>query len=124
MILGWHTVFFTRKVSSPRRRQDLPQTLSSQAKGILASISVDDVIELPDGRRWVRWDEEIPDVCLECGRAWADHHGSIEIRAVDGHLGRVLRGRPDVPIACQSAAFPLVRAWKKEYGDYEPTRER
>ena len=32
VILGWRTVFFTRKVSSPRRRQDLPQTLSSQAK--------------------------------------------------------------------------------------------
>jgi hypothetical protein len=34
VILGWPTVFFTRKVSSPRRGQDLRQALSSQAKVI------------------------------------------------------------------------------------------
>jgi hypothetical protein len=59
-----------------------------------AWISLNDVVELPDGRLWLRWDEEIPDVCPMCSAAWADHPGGIEIRAVDGHLGRVL---PECP---------------------------
>jgi hypothetical protein len=46
--------------------------------------------DLPDGRRRLRWDEEIPDACPACGRPWAEHPGSIEFLAVDGHAGRVL----------------------------------
>jgi hypothetical protein len=34
VILGWHAVFVTRKVSSPRRGQDLRKALSPQAKVI------------------------------------------------------------------------------------------
>jgi hypothetical protein len=48
------------------------------------------VADPPDGRRWLRWDQEIPAVCPECSRPWGDHPGPIEIRAVDGHMGHVL----------------------------------
>jgi hypothetical protein len=49
------------------------------------------VADLPDGRdRWIRWDQELTSTCPECGKAWADHPGGIQLWAQDGHLGRVL----------------------------------
>jgi len=53
------------------------------------------VIDLPDGRRWARWNETIPDVCPACGLAWTEHRRSIEIWAHDGHLGHVLPECPE-----------------------------
>jgi hypothetical protein len=56
-----------------------------------AWISLGDVVDLPHGRdRWIRWDQELTSTCPECGKAWADHPGGIQLWAQDGHLGRVL----------------------------------
>jgi hypothetical protein len=53
------------------------------------------VADPPYGRdRWIRWDQELTSSCPECGKAWADHPGGIELWAQDGHLGRVL---PECP---------------------------
>jgi hypothetical protein len=53
--------------------------------------SLSDVADLSDGRdRWIRWDQELTSTCPECGKAWADHPGGIQLRAQDGHLGRVM----------------------------------
>jgi hypothetical protein len=60
-----------------------------------AWISLSDVADLPYGRdRWIRWDQELTSTCPECGRAWADHPGGIQLWTQDGHLGRVL---PECP---------------------------
>jgi hypothetical protein len=72
-----------------------------------AWISLDDVADLPYGRdRWIRWDQELTSTCPECGQAWADHPGGIQLRAQDGHLGRVLRECPQESGGAQDQLGP------------------
>ena len=70
--------------SGPARRKDP------------AWISLSGVADPQYGRdRWIRWDQELTNTCPECGQAWADHPGGIQIFAQDGHLGRILQECPE-----------------------------
>ena len=93
------------RVNTPLRRWPAPPDRSADAVGRnlersgprkdRAWISLSHVADLRYGRdRWIRWDQELTSTCPECGRAWADHPGGIQLWAQDGHLGRVL---PECP---------------------------
>jgi hypothetical protein len=74
---------------------------SSTARRLLQKIAAGAEMtgrELPDGRRFLSWDDPGPDLelpCTECGKPWAEHVGQAELLVLDGHVGRVLPVCPD-----------------------------
>jgi hypothetical protein len=55
------------------------------------------VKDLPDGRRFITWDEA-PDLdlpCSSCGAPWPAHPGQVEIGTAGGHAGLLLPACPE-----------------------------